>query len=201
MNSAMHRAFEREMDHVMARFHRCDERGCRNGLNNRNRVLCIHCRTAKPASIEAATQEIKDLRTEVRRLQALLVEADAALRRREIRREGQERLLALQKLYVPAATLEPSIPGRRPGPPEHCYLVRCETTGNVKIGKAGDLTRRLAGLQRGSGSRLTLVASITGPNGLIIEAEMHKRFAAHRIHGEWFSPAPEIFAAFGVESK
>jgi hypothetical protein len=82
--------------------------------------------------------------------------------------------------------------------PEYCYLIRCETSGNLKIGKAIDAQRRLADLQRGSGTRLTLLAALKTASGYTLEAEMHERFAAHRLHGEWFAADPAIYAAFGV---
>lgn len=71
------------------------------------------------------------------------------------------------------------------------YFVRAET-GQVKIGVATCTTRRLRGLQTCSPVRLHLEAQTRG--GATLESQYHARFAAHRLHGEWFSPHPDILA-------
>lgn len=65
-------------------------------------------------------------------------------------------------------------------------------TGAIKIGMAYDLIKRLADLQCGSPIRLSILAS--GPGGRKDEAFYHQRFAAHRLHGEWFERHPDILA-------
>jgi hypothetical protein len=71
------------------------------------------------------------------------------------------------------------------------YFIHSES-GGIKIGMAQDIDKRLRGLQTAHPAKLTLMASCLG--GQPVEREYHKRFAEHRLHGEWFSPAPEILA-------
>jgi hypothetical protein len=65
-------------------------------------------------------------------------------------------------------------------------------SGDVKIGYSERPGRRLDQLQTGRADRLSLLAAFPGTAQL--EADLHRRFAEHRKCGEWFSPAPEIFA-------
>jgi len=62
------------------------------------------------------------------------------------------------------------------------YFVRC---GNqVKIGKTVDVDSRLASLQTGTSAPLKLIMRLaSGPK---FERFLHKKFAEHRIRGEWF---------------
>ncbi len=64
--------------------------------------------------------------------------------------------------------------------------------GPIKIGIANDIEQRLRGLQTANPVALRLLASRTG--GRAQEQEYHKRFAAHRLHGEWFDQHPDILA-------
>ncbi len=62
--------------------------------------------------------------------------------------------------------------------------------GSVKIGCTAKLETRVAALAHGSDTPLTLVRSVEG--GRLVEAWLHKRFAEHRLHGEWFVLVPEM---------
>jgi hypothetical protein len=64
--------------------------------------------------------------------------------------------------------------------------------GGIKIGTAREPSRRLADLQCGSPVRLAILAVVSGTHEL--ELEYHRRFAAHRLHGEWFERHPDILA-------
>lgn len=75
---------------------------------------------------------------------------------------------------------------------ERVYFIRAQTLGLIKIGVAGDLDKRLAGLQCGSPDKLEVIGTIVGENKL--ERELHKRFAHLRQHGEWFSPGEDLLA-------
>ena len=66
----------------------------------------------------------------------------------------------------------------------------------IKIGISRDVERRRGELQRAERVILTCLASFEGT--IRDEAEMHARFAAHRLHGEWFAPAPEILSHVAV---
>lgn len=86
------------------------------------------------------------------------------------------------------------VPGQRyvaPRASRFVYFVAGEI-GAVKIGSARDAEKRLRDLQCGSPIPLRILATVSG--GLKVEAEYHRRFAAHRLHGEWFERVPEIEA-------
>lgn len=72
----------------------------------------------------------------------------------------------------------------------HVYFIGCGTA--VKIGIAKDVGKRLAGIQTHCPFLVSVLAICEG--GRKQEREYHRRFAAHRLHGEWFSPTPEILA-------
>ena len=78
------------------------------------------------------------------------------------------------------------------------YLVRACFDGKVrvKIGWANGPWPivRMQSLQACSPVPLELVAAI--PGGRVEEAALHQRFAASRVHHEWFVETPEILAAF-----
>lgn len=71
------------------------------------------------------------------------------------------------------------------------YFIQAQT-GQIKIGIAANPELRLCSLQTGSPVTLTLLA--TCPGGRPLEAEYHRRFAASRLHGEWFLPTPDVCA-------
>lgn len=77
------------------------------------------------------------------------------------------------------------------------YFVQCGVVGPIKIGSAGDVTRRVAALQTGTPERLRVIARAPGV-GVEGERELHRRFAHRRIRGEWFRPSPDLlnFAAW-----
>ena len=71
---------------------------------------------------------------------------------------------------------------------ESVYVIHAPEVGRVKIGLTKhDPATRLRTLQVGSPCVLGLVRVIEG--GWRKEQELHKRYAAHRVHGEWFSDA------------
>lgn len=64
--------------------------------------------------------------------------------------------------------------------------------GPIKIGFASRLHMRLKDLRSANALPLVVHASVQGPPRL--ERQYHKRFAEHRLHGEWFDPHPDILA-------
>lgn len=70
------------------------------------------------------------------------------------------------------------------------YFVQAECGGPVKIGFTVDVDERVKALQCGSPFPLRVVA--TRPGTLGTEAELHRRFARHRLHGEWFEASDDI---------
>lgn len=72
---------------------------------------------------------------------------------------------------------------------EKIYFMGCET-GPVKIGVSSDAERRMAGFQVGCPFQLSILATVVGTRQ--DEYAYHKRFAAIRLHGEWFERTPEL---------
>lgn len=64
--------------------------------------------------------------------------------------------------------------------------------GYIKIGRTTGWRKRLIQLQSGSPIKLECMALLMGAGHA--ERAYHKRFAAHRIRGEWFLPHPAILA-------
>lgn len=73
------------------------------------------------------------------------------------------------------------------------YFIRQGTDGPIKIGfTSGGIDVRLAALQAGNPYTLRVLRTI--PGGQIEEQELHERFKAHRLQGEWFESTPELLA-------
>lgn len=66
------------------------------------------------------------------------------------------------------------------------YFIRAGEDGPIKIGHGSNPAARLSGCQIGNHLPLRLLATMPGAEAE--EQELHKRFAAHRIRGEWFAP-------------
>lgn len=77
------------------------------------------------------------------------------------------------------------------------YLIRCDATGNTKIGYSRDPRSRLATLQTASPNRLRLVACFDGDESL--EADLHQRFRDYRVNGEWFRLSENQVRAIAIE--
>ncbi len=74
-----------------------------------------------------------------------------------------------------------------------CYVYFIAGEGTpVKIGLSNAPHERLASLQTAHWMKLSIVAKVEG--GQADEREYHRQFAAHRLHGEWFTRCPEIEA-------
>lgn len=86
----------------------------------------------------------------------------------------------------PAARLHSPLPATMT-----IYFIR-SAAGPVKIGRARRIEFRLRELRLSSPVALDIAATVEGPPDL--ERQYHHKFAAHRLHGEWFTPAPEILA-------
>lgn len=86
---------------------------------------------------------------------------------------------------TPVVCLDPPPPARD----GEVYFVQA-ATGQIKIGHSGYALSRLECLQTGSPVRLRLLA--VTPGSMVLEHELHRRFASARLHGEWFRPVPEL---------
>lgn len=98
---------------------------------------------------------------------------------------------ARQTLVAFAEANPESVPPPPKRASELIYFVQAET-GQIKVGLALDVERRLAQIRTMSPVPIRLLAIVEG--GRAQEHQYHKRFADHRLHGEWFNPHPDILA-------
>lgn len=81
----------------------------------------------------------------------------------------------------------------------------CERTGSrvyfaqagdrIKIGWSRNVATRIATLQTANADPLHLLATVPGARSL--ERQLHERFAAARLSGEWFEATPDLLAYIG----
>ncbi len=64
--------------------------------------------------------------------------------------------------------------------------------GKVKIGRSIQIDTRLAALRANSPVDLTLARFIACVEPVVIEVYLHRRYAAHRLHNEWFAAGPVL---------
>lgn len=68
---------------------------------------------------------------------------------------------------------------------EYVYLIGCEESNVVKIGRTRDLKVRLGAIQRMSPVRVKVLWHTEGNAAL--ESSLHKAFRFRRSYGEWFN--------------
>ncbi len=90
------------------------------------------------------------------------------------------------------AALSAALSGPRRSPPSLVYFLQGVDGGPIKIGTTRGLAGRVAYLQTASPVRLRVLCAVEGDR--FIEQGLHESFAHLRLHGEWFSPGPEILA-------
>lgn len=71
------------------------------------------------------------------------------------------------------------------------YFIQCET-GEIKIGSANNVRKRLAILQIGCPFKLILLKTIRIRDCNLTETDLFKKFKKYRKFGEWFHPVAEI---------
>lgn len=74
------------------------------------------------------------------------------------------------------------------------YLIKAKGLSQIyKIGQSIDIDKRLASLQASSPVKLTVECAIFAGNQPDLETLLHRKFADHRLHGEWFElPVPAV---------
>jgi hypothetical protein len=93
------------------------------------------------------------------------------------------------------STNKPLRPKKKQGFPQtkspgFVYLIQSEH-GECKIGKTHDLSARLHNFHIKLPFRTELIHSIKTDDNISLERELHTRFNAKRINGEWFSLTQE----------
>lgn len=79
------------------------------------------------------------------------------------------------------------------------YFIQARRGDLIKIGWTQCLRERLATIQITCPYRLHVLGTIPGSRG--VEASLHRQFAAHRAHGEWFRPARTLLAFIEAEAS
>lgn len=74
----------------------------------------------------------------------------------------------------------------------YVYFLQSGDGGLIKIGKANDVKKRIAEIQRMSPVPLNVLCMIQCKNAYQLESSIHNRFMRYRRHGEWFEPAKPI---------
>lgn len=74
------------------------------------------------------------------------------------------------------------------------YFVQAFELKLIKIGVTNDTQRRIVSMQTLSPDRLYVMGVQLCPRRGALEEVLHRKFAEHRQHGEWFSPAPALLA-------
>jgi hypothetical protein len=95
--------------------------------------------------------------------------------------------VAAQEFDVFALSRRGSLAALSGGAPR-VYFVQPEVGGLIKIGCTLNIQKRLAQLRAHSAQPLRLLGALRGHRPL--EMHLHERFAADRVHGEWFAPSP-----------
>ena len=84
-------------------------------------------------------------------------------------------------------SLKPSIvKATRQPAPGWIYLAKAEGLNQYKIGLSKTPITRIQSIQKQSPVKLTLIHTIKSADMRQAESLLHKRFAAYRLHGEWF---------------
>ena len=74
------------------------------------------------------------------------------------------------------------------------YFIQSARGVPIKIGMARDIGKRLEALQTAHPHRL-LVLGVIPRGGRLVERQLHERFAAQRLLGEWFECSKELMEA------
>jgi len=82
-----------------------------------------------------------------------------------------------------------ALPAKKPG---YVYVIRAGDY--FKIGRTGNVDSRLAQIRTACPLAAGLVMAQEVADPIRLEAELHKEFALHRVHGEWFVLGPEALA-------
>jgi DNA-binding Xre family transcriptional regulator len=80
------------------------------------------------------------------------------------------------------------------------YFVQAGHGGPIKIGLAKDVGCRVANMQTGNPKKLRVIGTIPAASEHI-EAELHRRFQAGCVGGEWFAPSAELLNFIAEESS
>lgn len=72
------------------------------------------------------------------------------------------------------------------------YVILCNETDRVKVGRSKDVGRRFKELETGSSGDLSLLGVFPARNPTSLERVLHDRWKTQRGRGEWFQCSPDI---------
>lgn len=84
--------------------------------------------------------------------------------------------------------------GEKEVPAPFVYVLQCPLTKRIKIGKSGNPLTRLVQIRSHCPAPPVMLAIIDGEDGDVLESKLHDHFKSYRVHGEWFTPGPELLA-------
>lgn len=139
-----------------------------------------------------ATRRLPFIKKVMRRGRPYLYFVQPGTDKQVVRRLPDERDVGFDHAYLCAlADLEgQSQPKFRYADKTSVYFVGC--SHSIKIGSAINVGKRFTDLQACSPIPIEILATTSG--GMKQERAYHRQFAAHRLHGEWFAPHPDILA-------
>lgn len=157
-----------------------------------------------PVTVEASDHKVKGILTAP--LRNALAETEAHWYRVCVRCDKRTHLSDLTNEVCGDCTVAEFVTKRnqpKPKSAKQVYLISDAETMLVKIGTSAKPERRVADLQTGSASELTLLW--THPGSYAEERRLHTHFAAQRRTGEWFDlgadPVTAIMAAMPKATK
>lgn len=109
--------------------------------------------------------------------------------------------LLARGLIKPDAVPRRGRPRKAPTTASLVYFVRAHVVGYIKIGKADCVHTRFRTLKSQSPDTLILMGAIQTRDATRLERSLHKHFAQHRVHGEWFRPDPELMTYIKENAK
>ena len=77
---------------------------------------------------------------------------------------------------------------------DHIYFLHDRTTGTIKIGASSDPESRMKTLQAMMPNDLVPLRYVKVLDGFEVERQLHEKFTAIRVRGEWFKATPELLA-------
>src|SRR4030095_4733009 len=82
-----------------------------------------------------------------------------------------------------------------PGKPGIVYLIQAQGDPPIKIGRGVNAIARLKQLQTGNPRKLVLLREIAHPEHDKLEKQLHARYNAFNVEGEWFALPPDVLEA------
>lgn len=84
-----------------------------------------------------------------------------------------------------------SVPEHPPSRPESwVYFIQAGDSGDIKIGLARDVAKRMSDIQNGCPHELRLLVAVPGDKD--VELAFHREFRQWRVRREWFAPSQEL---------